>query len=633
MQHLSGFDGMWYAYDHSKTAKAIMGSLFIFEPTEANDAGDVNKVIARLKDRLKVLPPLRRRVEGVPIGINNQYWRECTVDLADHVKELTLPAPGTDQQLARAASDLMETGLDRSRPMWDYTIFHGLSGGRQAHLLRIHHAACDGGTMQRVLGLLSDYSDEFAPHASDYPTPLQTDGQAKGEMVRRGLKRTVLMPTQMFEIQKDTLKWLGSRVREDGAMAGPALAARMLPGALGRPLAKIVNSRLKPEARRVRPIQPTLLTPESKFNAKITADRAYAWGTLPMPDMLRIAKYFGVTFHSVVTAVSASAARQYLIANGEPVDKPLILMSPYSLRRGGEENYWANYALQFLAEFPVHISDPVERLKVCGKNVAEGKANFDTMPTDMMIDMSRMMPQLMWDAMYSSVDRAPEEVLKRTSMGGNFTISNIRGPSKRFHMYGADVTEFLPVSFLGQGLAHNITCSSYAGELQIGFVACPTVIPDEELWEWPGYMRNGMEELLERVEDGQAAKPAAPVAVTALAMSSPAKTRKAASARKTAAPARKQTAKKAAAPSRKAASASAAPAKATAAGRKATSAGRKATPTTGRKATPATGRKAATAGRKAATAGRKAAVAPPVTEPMAIEPVADLNGEPVPASD
>jgi len=548
---------MWYAYDHSKTAKAIMGSLFIFEPTENNDAGDINKVVARLQDRLKVLPPLRRRIDSAPVGINNQYWRECTVNVREHVREQTLPAPGSDMELARAASDIMETGLDRSKPMWDYTIFHGLSGGRQAHLMRIHHAACDGGTMQRVLGLLSDYSDEFAPNEKDYPGPLQSDRQAKAEMVRKGITRTLLMPTQMLETQKDSLKWVGKRVREDGAMAAPALIARMLPGALGRPLAKVVNSQLGPEAPRVAPIQPRVMMPESKFNAKITAERSYAWVTLPMKDLLRISKYFGVTFHSLVTSLSASAARQYLIANGEPVDKPLILMSPYSLRRGGEENYWANYASMFLTEFPVHLSDPIERLKVCGRNVAESRANFDTMPTDMMIDMSRMMPQLMWDTMYRTVDYAPETLIKRSSMGGNFTISNIRGPSKRFHMYGADITEFLPVSFLGQGLAHNVTCSSYAGELQVGFVGCPKVFPDRELWEWPGYFRNAVDELLEVMEAEQVhATPAPAPSAVALSVSAPARTRKAATPRKAA--------KKATPATRKAAAAQAAPAKRTA---------------------------------------------------------------------
>ena len=230
MQHLSGFDGMWYGYDHSKTAKAIMGTLFIFEPTETNDAGDIKKVVARLQDRLKVLPPLRRRIEGAPVGINNQYWRECKVNVPDHVRELTLPQPGTDRELAKAVSDIINTGLDRSRPMWDYTIFHGLSGGRQAHLMRIHHAACDGGTMQRVLGLLSDYSDEFAPNEKDYPEPLQSDAQAKSEMVRKGIKRTMLMPTQMFEVQKDTLKWVGRPGprgrRHGGARLGRPHASR-----------------------------------------------------------------------------------------------------------------------------------------------------------------------------------------------------------------------------------------------------------------------------------------------------------------------------------------------------------------------------------------------------------------------
>lgn len=530
MQHLSGFDGMWYAGDHSRTSKAIMGSLCIYEPTDSNDAADAAKVIARVQDRVKVLPPLRRRVEGVPIGINNQYWRECVVTVAEHVREQTLPAPGTDQQLGRAVADIMETGLDRSRPMWDLTIFHGLSGRRVAHLLRVHHAATDGGTMQRVFGLLSDYSDEFAPKPEDYPGPLLTDLQAKGEMARRGVVRTVLLPSQIFQVQRHTLRWLGGRLREDGVAAVPALVARMLPGALGRPLAKAVNARRGPQDRTVQPIQPRVVVPDSKFNAKINHERSYAFSVLPMPDLLRVSKYFGVTFHSLVAGLSASAARQYLIANGEPVDMPLIIMSPYSLRRGNERSFWANYAANFQAELPVHLSDPVERLRVTGRNVAASRANYDTMPTDIMVDMSRMMPQLLFDTVYGSVDHIPEEVLKRTSIGGNFTVSNIRGPKKRFVIWGQEMFGFFPVSFLGQGLAHNVTVSSYADELQIGFTACPTVFPDDELWKWPRYYRDSLQELLDIVGGGQESSPPS-TGAAALSVSVPARTRKAGGAR------------------------------------------------------------------------------------------------------
>ncbi len=632
MQHLSGFDGMWYAGDRSRTSRAIMGSLCIYEPTETNDAADFDKVVARLKDRLKVLPPLRRRVEGVPIGINNQYWRECVVNVPDHVREQTLPAPGTDQQLTRALSDIMETGLDRSRPMWDLTIFHGLSGGRVAHLLRIHHAATDGGTMQRVFGLLADYNDEFAPTPDDYPEPLQTDVQAKLEMARRGAVRTALMPAQVFQMQRHTLQWLGGRLREDGVAAVPALMARMLPGALGRPLAKAVNARRGPQDLKVAPIQPRVFVPDTIFNAKITHERGYAFGVLPMADILRVSKHFGVTVHSVIAGMSATVARRVLIANGQPVDEPLVLMSPYSLRAVGEESYWANYAFNFQAELPVHLSDPVERLRVTGRNVAEARANTDTMPIDMMVDGSRMMPQLLFDLIYSAVDYIPEEVIKRTSIGGNFTVSNIRGPRKRFVIWGQEMSGFFPVSFLGQGLAHNVTVSSYADELQMGFTACPTVFPDEQLWEWPGYYEDALQELLDIVDGVQESAPAAAAAtptsapVTTRRASARAPGRKAATSRPSKAAKAVATSASAAAPPAAASAPGSAPAtgKKTAAGKRAGS--RKAAAGAPGSA-PATGKK--TVAGKRTTSRKAAATAAAEVPEQAAPPMGDVAVGPV----
>ncbi len=121
MQHLTGFDGMFYAYDHSAVAPSVMGSLLVFAPTQTNAAADVSRVIARLEERLDVIPPLRRIVAGVPIGVNNQYWREVPVTVRDHVREVTVAAPGGDREsaLVRRLPPRIEPnhGLSTFRPV------------------------------------------------------------------------------------------------------------------------------------------------------------------------------------------------------------------------------------------------------------------------------------------------------------------------------------------------------------------------------------------------------------------------------------------------------------------------------------------------------------------------------------
>lgn len=499
MQHLTGFDGMFYAYDHSAVAPSVMGSLLMFAPTETNDAADVERVIARLEERLDVIPPLRRVVVGVPTGINNQYWREMPVNVREHVHEVTVAAPGGDREVAAAVAAIMQRRIHRDKPLWDYTILHGLSDRRVAHLVRVHHAATDGGTMQRLIGLLGDeFTTAFHPTDSDRRPPSRTRREEWVEMAARGVRRTALTPLAMLTIAKETGSWAKSRYDDEGLAAVPAMIARMLPGAIGQAACDVVGRNRGADDTPVKPVIPQMPLPSTPFNAKLTDGRSYAFFGLSLKDLLRVGKHYGVTLHTVLTAISAGAARRYLARVGASVDEPLILMSVYSLRRGHEDNFWANYASSFFGELPVHIADPVQRLRVSHINNKTARANFDTMPTETMVDTSRMIPQTFWDLNVRMTDLLPEAVSRRTSIAGNFTISNIRGPGEHFRMFGHDTTGFYPVSFLFQGLAHNLTASSYGDELQIGVVGCPTAF--EDVWEWAELLQDGLTELVQIVD-------------------------------------------------------------------------------------------------------------------------------------
>ncbi|MEI2765643.1 MAG: wax ester/triacylglycerol synthase domain-containing protein [Dermatophilaceae bacterium] len=528
MQHLTGFDGMFYAYDHSAVAPSVMGSLLVFAPTQTNDAADVSRVIARLEERLDVIPPLRRIVAGVPTGVNNQYWREVPVNVRDHVREVTVAAPGGDREVAAAVAAIMQRRIGRDRPMWDYTILHGLSQRRVAHLVRVHHAATDGGTMQRLIGLLGDeFTTAFTPTDSDRRPARRSRREEWVEMAGRGARRSVLLPLQLLTVAKDTGTWAKTRYEDEGLAAVPAMAARLLPGAVGQLACRLVGRNRAVGDTPVEPVVPRLPLPSTPFNAKLTDERRYAFFGLPLGDLLRVGKHYGVTLHTVLTAVSAGAARRYLTRVGAPVDEPLILMSVYSLRKGHEDNYWANYASSFFGELPVHVADPVQRLRVAHVNNKTARANFDTMPTEAMVDMSRMIPQTFWDLSVRLTDLMPEPVSRRTSMAGNFTISNIRGPGEHFRMFGHEATGFYPVSFLFQGLAHNLTASSYGDELQIGVVGCPTAFQD--VWEWADLLRSELAELV-RIVDAPAspATTAPPALATAASRSASASKRPAA---------------------------------------------------------------------------------------------------------
>ena len=81
-------------------------------------------------DRLHLLPPFRWRLATVPLGLDRPYWIDAgSVDLEYHVRELALPSPGDNRQLAEQVARIISRPLDRSRPLWELYVIEGLDDG------------------------------------------------------------------------------------------------------------------------------------------------------------------------------------------------------------------------------------------------------------------------------------------------------------------------------------------------------------------------------------------------------------------------------------------------------------------------------------------------------------------------
>ena len=91
------------------------------------------------------MPPLRRRLLEVPLGLARPLWvedEEINVDL--HVRRVAVPRPGGPRELAGMAEDMNGRQLDRDAPLWEMAVVEGLQNGSIALLAKIHHSLMDG---------------------------------------------------------------------------------------------------------------------------------------------------------------------------------------------------------------------------------------------------------------------------------------------------------------------------------------------------------------------------------------------------------------------------------------------------------------------------------------------------------
>ena len=83
-----------------------------------------------IESKLALIPRFLQRVVTPPFG--PPIWQnDPNFDVRNHVREITLKR-GTEAEWKSAASQILSTHLERSRPLWDITLFHGLKGNPRA---------------------------------------------------------------------------------------------------------------------------------------------------------------------------------------------------------------------------------------------------------------------------------------------------------------------------------------------------------------------------------------------------------------------------------------------------------------------------------------------------------------------
>ena len=116
------------------------------------------------------------------------------------------------------------------------------------------------------------------------------------------------------------------------------------------------------------------------------------------------------------------------------------------------------------------IADARERLATIRQSVKRAKEHVQSLPRQAMMQ-------------YTVLLMAPTILTLLTGIGGrvrpmfNITISNVPGPEEPLYFRGAEMVATYPASIVTHGQALNITCQSYAGNMNFGFTGCHSSMP------------------------------------------------------------------------------------------------------------------------------------------------------------
>ncbi|TDD43001.1 wax ester/triacylglycerol synthase family O-acyltransferase [Nonomuraea terrae] len=467
MPQLTALDAQFLQFETDTNIANIAGLAIV--------DGDLNRadLQALLERRLPYVPALRRRLAPVPLGLDHPYWaQEDDLDLDYHVREIGLPPPGDERQLAEQVSRLHARRLDRGRPLWEIYLIHGLSGGRMGLYTKIHHAAVDGVGGADVLAALLDLGPEPAeppPYEPEHDAP--PPGPAG--MLARGLVRLAGNPAHALRFAAQAVPVLDeipllSRLPGAGVVSG---FARRLAGH-GRA-----------------PGLPTLPAPKTPFSGPVSRHRRFAFASLPLEEIKEVRKAFGVTVNDVVMTVCAGALRTWLAAHGGVPRRPLVAGVPFSLRDVGVDEP-GNQVTLMTAPLAVHVADPVARLHHVRHAMHRIKDRFSVAPARWLREFSESMPA----ALMGLASRSAFGLIGQASPPINVIVSNVPGPQFPLYVCGARLLSLYPVSVISDVSGGvNITAFSYDGSLHVGVLTDREMVPDA--WELAGYLPGSLAEL------------------------------------------------------------------------------------------------------------------------------------------
>jgi len=425
----------------SRATPMHVGSLLLLRPPVGAGKNYLQELFQQFISVKEFRAPFDQHLVYPPSRLGLPHWDvDPDFDIEYHLRHSALPSPGRYRELFVLVSRLHGTLLDRTRPLWEYSLIEGLNTGQFALYAKMHHAQIDGTAGMRLLQ--ASLSED--PDARDVPYMWAKDG--------RGWKQSGSpAPTTHhgFERVLETV----------GAQLG------VLPN-VGRAIARTMSSYQRPpEERMAAPFE----GPRSPLNTKVTGARRFVAQSYSLERINRVRAAFGATVNDIVLAMSSSALRRYLADYGGGVpDRPLTAMTPVAVRPRDADDF-GNATSAVLVNLATHMDDPVRRLATIQASIRDGRSLIKELAFNEVI-------------LYTALMSTPLMLPSLLGLGSlvtptNIVISNVPGPKNTLYWNGAKLEGMYPVSLVYHGMAANITVTSYAGSLDFGIVACRKTVP------------------------------------------------------------------------------------------------------------------------------------------------------------
>jgi diacylglycerol O-acyltransferase / wax synthase len=424
-----------------------VASLFIFEGKIP-----LNDCIRLVKSKLPLIPRYRQRVVIPPYNVGLPTWEaDARFDIRNHIRELHLKR-GTEEELKQTTSTILSGVMDRSRPLWDFTLLHGLRGRRTGVVARIHHCLADGIAGIGLMNVLLDST----------PVPQRAPKQRK---------RTPSEP------QKDPgAALLESLVNSYSQLVQKALGteAEVLKVAQG-----IVSQSGTGPFAELGSLLPEITAPAERlpFNRVCKGPQKFAWASVPMADFKAIRERCGGTFNDVVLTIISTAFRKYAQAHKVSTSGRLLrLVVPVNVRGTGDVSELGNRISFVPVPIPLDIKNPRRLLAEISQRTQLIKNAHIAELVGLFASLLAAIPTSVQALIGPIASRLPLSVC-------NVICTNVPGPQTPIYLLGHRMTAWYPYVPIGGEMGVNCAILTYDGSAYFGFTGDAHAAPDLERME------------------------------------------------------------------------------------------------------------------------------------------------------
>jgi WS/DGAT/MGAT family acyltransferase len=471
---LSSVDA-FFLYLEQPGAPLNVASISAFEGLIA-----LNECTKHIESRLWLMPRFVQRVVPPPFGLGLPTWQvDSQFDIRNHIREVTLNR-GTEAEWKAAVSQHLSTHLDRNRPLWDITLFHGLKDNRTGIVVRTHHCLIDGVAGVGMLKALLDSSP--IPSAQprrkrkvEAPPPRDSGTVLLDGLISSCFSAAQALLTAHSELLRMAQQASAPKIKEQETELHSESDAKASSGIsqLGD-LTRILAELAQPTER-------------LSYNVLCHGPQKFEWLEIPMAEITAVKQVCAGTVNDVVLTTLTFTLRRYAeLHHSQVKGRTLRLVIPVNLRGVNEASDMGNHITFLPVDIPFGISEPQNLIATVQKRVAASRTAHAAELVGLVQTLLGAVPSSLQSLIGTILSQLPISLC-------NSICTNVHGPRTPLYLLGHKMLSSYPYVPIGGEMGMNCAVLSYDGALFVGFTGDARAIPDIE--RLPVFFRESFEDL------------------------------------------------------------------------------------------------------------------------------------------